>query len=571
MIQILKNHKWAIILSFTASIITAVPQVYLRYDIGDAYQGVEFLGIEDEEPWLSRVREVIDGHPFINNAYLKEGKNDPYLYQPMGSIIIAYLGKLFSLDINNTVLLSRFLFPFIVFLLIYSFILAFTKEKLTALATSSFLMLGNSLFARRAIFQIFGGESPSVTFLNYTRPVNPLMTHLFFFGFLLCFWLFLNTSTQLSAWKKWRWGIVSALLLGLSFYDYFYTWTFLYAFFGVLIIIFLFQKRWMDIKRAAAVLSGASILAIPYLVNLYQVTIWPTYAEAKLRFGMLEGHYPILGLTVSLLLIIFLLFFQRKWRDRYYFALALVAAPVIVLNQQLITGKIMMIDHYHWYFHLPLAAIFSLVIFFHWVAKIKQPLAILIIFISIFTALFIQKSSYAFNQEMIVDSQRYGSVLNWLSQNAEKEEVVFSDARAASFIVVYTPLNVFYHPVARQSLAATNERLENTIFLYYRLDGLGSSQAKEIFIKDKVQISHLIYGMYFREEREMPDELLWGILQRYQDSLSDSSFFEKMMDKYEVKYLVWDKRDYPFWQIDQYQFLKKVVEMGEFAIYEYKM
>ena len=563
----LKNHQWAILLALIAGVLIAFPQLYLRYDNQTSYQGVELLGMEDEEPWLSRVREVYDGYPLLNNPYLKEGKSDPYLYQPLGSNIIVSLGRIFSLDINNAILLSRFLFSFLVSLLIYGFVLLFTKEKLVALATSSFLMLGNSLFARRAIFQILQGESPSSTYLNYTRPVNPLMTHLFFFGFLVCFWLFLEK-------KQWRWGVLSALTLGLSFYDYFYTWTFLYAFLGVLILIFLLRKKWHDAKRIGLVLFGASLIALPYLFNLYRATLHPNYAEVSQRF-IVENRGFILGLAVPLLLVVFLLFFSRKKKEQYYFGLALVVAPLIVLNQQFITGKILMTDHYHWYFNLPLAIIFSLLIFFFWISKLNWPIfkktsAILIIIISILMGLWIQNNSYTKNKDRIIGLQRYGPVMEWLSQNAPKEEVVFANEETSHLVVIYTPLNVFYHGVARMTLAATTARLQNTIFLYYRLDGLTQDKIIEVFFKDRVEISHLVYGMNFRGDREMPDELLLGIIQKGQDSfsLSTSDFFKGMLDQYQVSYLVWDKKQNPRWQLDQYPFLEKVAEIGDFAIYK---
>lgn len=578
MIQILKNHKWAIILAFVASIIIAYPQLYLRYDKQVNSQGIELLWISDERAWLSRVREAYDGHPFLGNPYFKDGKSDPYLHQPLGSMSVAYLGKIFSLNINNTILLFRLFFSFLVFLLIYGFVVFFAREKLVALATSAFLFLGNSLFARASLFKILSGEAPSLRYVNYTRPVNPLMTSFFFYGFLLCFLLFLDTSTRLSARKKLICGILSALLLGLSFYDYFYTWTFLYSFLGVLILIFLFQKKWQDIKRAGWVLLGASIIAIPSFFNLYQATTFPTYQEVSQRLAILDSRAPVFGIVVPSLFFIFLLFFPKKWQNRYPFALALVTAPFIVLNQQLITGKVMQSGHYHWNYHLPLAIIFLSVIFFFWISKLNRPVlkktaAILMIIIGIFIGLWVQNSSYAQYKDRIIDQQRYSKVLNWLSQNAEKDEVVFSDSETSRLIVIYTPLNVFYHPSARYSLAATTERLVNTLFLYYKLNGIGQDEAEALFFKDREDISTLIYGVYYRDAtgdyRNIPDELLLDLAQKYKKSftISTSGFFKEMLDEYEVKYFVWDKKNYPLWQLDQYPFLEKTIGIGDFVVY----
>lgn len=566
MIQALKNHKWAVILALIAAVVIACPQPYLRYDLGGAYRGIELFGINDEISWLSRVREAYDGHPGLGNAYFKEGKDDPYVIQPLGSAIIGSLGLVFGLDINNTILLSRILFSFLVFLLIYGFILLFTKEKLIALATSSFLMVGNSLFSRPAVFNILKGESPRTNFINYTRPVNPLMTHFFFFGFLLFFWLFYEK-------KQWRWGILSALFLGLSFYDYFYTWTFLYSFLGVLALIFLFQKRWQEFKRIGLIVLGASIIAIPYLVNLYQVTIWPTYIEVSTRVGLVENRALVIGLVVPLMLLIFLLFFPRKWRERYYFALALLIAPFIVLNQQVITGRVLHSGHYHWYYNMPLAIILLLLIFFSYF-PFKKILAALVVIISIGTGIFVQSSSYAVHREGILEWQKYGPLMDWLNKNAEKEEVIFSNNQVAFLIVIYTPLNVFYHSTVGGTLSATHERLLNTLFLYYRLAGVGSNEVEQVFTKDRGSISEALYGTHFREstgqDGYLPEELLSDLIGQYQESLkvSTGDFFKGMLERYGVKYLVWDRKTNPQWQLDQYPFLKKVAEIEDFALYQ---
>ena len=82
------------------------------------YQGIELL---PDSPWSARVREVQDGHPNFGSIYYKDGKDNPYLFQPLGSMAVGYMGKVFSLDINNTLLLSRFVLTFVAFFLIYGF------------------------------------------------------------------------------------------------------------------------------------------------------------------------------------------------------------------------------------------------------------------------------------------------------------------------------------------------------------------------------------------------------------------------------------------------------------------
>jgi len=570
--ETIKNHKWAIFLAVLAGIIVASPQAYFRYDNQDLYQGQE-IEILRYSPWTPLVREASDGHFGLGSPFFKDGKDDPYLHQPVDTTTLAVLGKIFLLDLNNILLFARFLFPFLLFLAIYGFVILFSKDKLAALASSSAVILGSTLFGRQELLQLLKGESPvdAFPFFQIVVPSQPL---LFFFSFLLVFWLFIEK-------KQYRYGIISTAILGLTFYEYFYNWTFLYAFAGVLGLIYLFQKKWLDLKRIALVLLGGLLIAIPYFLNLYRASLYPTYPDLEQRFGIIETHAPLLGFVAPLLLIVFLLFFPRKYKERYFFGLALAITPLIVLNQQLITGRIMEPGHYHWRYNVPLAIIFLLVIFFAWFlakkgkwAVIKKMLATFIIGISLYTAIFIQTAFYADRENEAIQQQRYGPLIEWLNQNAEKEEVVFADGDLSYLVTIYTPLNVFYHPLARYFLSASRDRLLNDIFLYYRLDRVNKEEAEEVFFQDRVKFSAVIYGMYYQvltgSYQNIPDEIIEEFVQRYQASLSIPTdvFLDKLWDTYEVKYLVWDTKTEPQWQLDQYPFLKKTAEIGDFIIYQ---
>lgn len=574
--QILKNHKWAILLALVVAVLAAFPPIYFRYHHSDVYQGIELM---PDSPWTPRVREVMDGHFNLGSIYYKEGKNDPYLFQPLGSIIVASLGKIFSLDINNTILLFRLFFPALVFLIIYSFVVLFSKNKLAALASSILILLALDLLSRPeyGILKILDGESPR-SFLQIARPVNPALTYLFFFSFLLLFWLFYER-------KQWRWGVLSMIILGLTFYDYFYTWTFLYVWGIILTFIFIALKNWQAVKRIILVFLMGTLLAIPYFLNLYQATLHPNYLEVKQIFGIVDSRAFTFSFLAFFLFIIFLLFFPKDWKERYYFGLALVAAPFLALNQQLLTGKMMQNSHYHWFFHKPLAVIFLLIIFFYWLSQkkwelVKKVSAVSIIVFCIFIGGFVQIVSYISSEiegeRVAIERQRYGQIMDWLNKNTEKEKVVFANDEISHLVVIYTPLNVFYHRAGMYSLSATKERLIDALFAFYRLDGINRDQAREVFFQQRAKIAHSIYGMYYRElagsHAGIPDEKIQELLQKYQASLSIPTleFLHKLWQKYQVNYIIWDKQNNPQWNLDQYPFLEKMTEINNIAIYQLK-
>jgi len=46
-----------------------------------------------------------------------------------------------------------------------------------------------------------------------------------------------------------------------------------------------------------------------------------------------------------------------------------------------------------------------------------------------------------------------------------------------------------------------------------------------------------------------------------------SLWLKQILTKYEVEYLVWDKKSDPLWNLDQYKFLEKTAGFGNLVIY----
>ena len=328
-------------------------------------------------------------------------------------------------------------------------------------------------------------------------------------------------------------------------------------------------------------LIGA-ILSIPLFYNTYQTSLSPVWSKIIIRFGFITTRQMVFGLLAPLVLIVFLIFFPRKngsaWKKNYLFALALVLTPFIVLNQQIITGQNIFVAHYHWYFIVPLSGIILVVCLFHWLNKskkkyLKEGAGLLLIGLSIYTGLFIQHSSYAHFEAQTLSEQRYGPILEWLDKNGELDQVVFVDKKLSQFIPMYTSLNSSYHVTAKYYLSVTDERLLDSIFLYYRLDGLRQSESRKVFFRDRAEISSVMFATYYREltgsYEGIPDELLEEYIGLYQAIFSSSTpdYLKFLWQKYKVDYVIWDSHLHPIWQLDQYNFLNLLYQSQDLKIY----
>ena len=576
--QFLREHKLAVFLALLTSTIVAFPQVYFRIDHKELYQeGTQVIEMLPHGPWEGRVREVQDGHVLGGNVYQKEGKDNPYIYQPLAPMVVAYMGKIFALDINNTILLSRLVLPFVVFLLIYGFVFLVSRDKFTALSSAAVLLLADSILSYSGITRLLQGVSPD-HFLRLARPVVPALIYLFLFAFLLFFWQFYRKG-------NWKYGALSIIVLGLNFYNYFYTWTYLYAFGSILILLLIIQRNWKQALRIGGIFVGGAIVAIPYFINMYRASQFPTFEDMGISSGIILSHQPLfMGSSIIIALLFFLFLFPRIDKEKYLFGLAILLTPFLTMNQQVLTGRIMQPDHYHWFFHKPLAVSFVLITIFYLFDRrhldlYKKIFAILVITSSIATAVFIQAYSYKYDSrdggQIAIERQKYGPVMDWLNSNAKKEAQIFGNDATADMTVLYTSLNVLYHAgICCTSISVTKSTLYETLFIFFRLNEVDAQSAYEAFSRERAFVSRHIFGIYYRKlngsYESIPDEKFDEIVGMYKETLSTptSKWLEQIFEKYEVEYIVWDKVANPQWQLESYPFLKEVAMFDSMAIYQ---
>ena len=420
--------------------------------------------------------------------------------------------------------------PFVAFLVLYAFVLALSRKKLVALCAASVWLLGESALSVFGTLQLLYGVSPE-DFLRLSRPVSPVMVYIFTFGFLGAFYKFYRSN-------DWRWGVLATLLLGANFYNYFYSWTFLYAVGGILGLLLLLRKQWTDAARVAAVFTGALVIGLFCFLNLYQATQHPNYAETSLRTGFIETNAPLfIGFTALGALLAFLIarYGFGLWKEdgkNYLFGLALLLAPLVTLNQQVLTGKVLQEAHYHWFLHKPAAAIIVILIAFYLLERYKpsyqKVLAGLLIAGSFAIGAFVQFDSYTHEYKeggtIAIERQKYGPPVRWLTENAEKEAVVLSSDLASHIVTIYTPLNAFYHRAGLYSLGASNARLEEVIFSFYRLRGITAAETETVFFDERGFLSANVYGIHYRElcgsYECIPDEKITELAARYTKTLA---------------------------------------------------
>jgi hypothetical protein len=512
----LREHKAAVVFSVVVGFIMIAPQVFFISSVQN-YTGIYMMDTDAEVHYLAR----------MNNFLVRQSTGNPYLYEYKDTIspfdtysegALSLPAFLLPVSIPDLSLLYKFLLPCIIFFLAYLFSFRLIRDKKWAIATGLFILLGHNLINIPDIIHLLRFDTSYYNqFSLFSRPVNPEFSSIFLFAYLLVFLRFLKNP-------KWGSSLTLGIIFGLSFYVYFYSFTFFMALNAVFLVLLAARgKRDVFIKLLSVSVIGL-VIGSYEIVNLMQVSHSPFYKEMAELSGLQSSHSPVFsmaGIIVTGLFLSLMFVYRRKWTEDEYFILGLLGTALVVINQQIITGIVLQHGHYHWYFNTPIYILSLLwtLYYFSIQKNIKQKfvtaLIVLISVASVYVSVFIQYSSYTYWKHETANDQRIYSAIDWIKTNTKSESVIFSNTKISNLIPIYT--------------------------------------------RDFVAYSD--YGMLYLVPKE---RRVWDtdtILKNGLDSFRDS---------YRLDYVVWDKTENPEWNIDKLQYLTSLFNEGGVYIYGFK-
>ena len=438
-LEFIREHKLAFCAAFAVGLIYILPHVF--FIAADRYQGIPMMQTANEDEYLLRIREIMDGHWTLGSPVFYEYKDQLPLSPPVGEFFYAMPAMLFRISPVNVLIASRFYFPFMLFFLVYFLIWKLTGQspaaagKINAAAGALFVTLGYDLVDFRSIFGFIAGKSVlGRDFLIWSRPVNPILGAIFLFSFLILIWAIVKNTN----WPKLS-IIFAGLFLALMMGSYFFSWGTALSVAGVLVLIYLFKKEYRIAKNLIFIVFLGFLFALPYWYGALKAAASPWHQESVLRSGLFLTHYPLFNkLLLAVLGFYAALFFRFKdefrekmslrFADWHWFSLAFIFGGLLVYSQQIVTGRAVWPYHFVQY-TIPLAmAVFMVLTYriFYEKNRYVWLAAILAVAISSLTfGLYVQFTAYAENYGRYAELQNYASPFDWLNRQ-EKDCVALA-------------------------------------------------------------------------------------------------------------------------------------------------
>lgn len=355
------KKRWAfgVLAGLILALFSLYPQINLRSLRGDNWQGVFASCDLDEMAYAAYLQALIDGRPRRNDPYTGRDAaanvlqpESLFSIQFFPAYIVAVPARLLGFTVSQVMPFVSAFSAFFTALALFWLIVSVTGDDLLALVGTLVIITGSALIVGLGAVNGFQENGVAYPFFPFLRRYIPSVAFPFLFAFLACLWNGLKTERR-------RTRAVFSALASLCFaalvFSYFYVWTAAAAvllILALLVLLFRTENRRRDC--VFLLITGAMcLLALaPYALLLAnrdetmdQAQLLVYTRRPDLVRGIAVIGYVVLTATAFA-------FWQRILASadrRAHLIAALALTPLVVLNQQVLTGRSLQPFHYEFY------------------------------------------------------------------------------------------------------------------------------------------------------------------------------------------------------------------------------
>lgn len=569
-----KKHLAIVLGGLVLTTLISSPLIAFPWRAGETYKGININhGFNDHE-YLMRGKDALEGHG-LGNPAMREGKDRPDYYFTINEYILVFpvraLGLSDSINIATLYGIYNFIGVFLLLLIIYFFMLCLKKDRFLALAASLFVVGGYTIVIWHTVFY------PELNI--YGRAMYPYLISLAFFSYLIL----LHRALQSGSLKH---SFYAGAVFGFLFYAAFFVWTFSLAFNFVLFCIFVLTRNRSSAKKILIVSGVGALLGAYNLFRLWSFVSSPAGEQFAYFSSAAFGHSPVftkLGLAAVLLWSLYFALNRllNKADENEVLLLALILAGWAALNQQVVSGRTIQLNHYYWYFVTPLSILVIIYIFWSWITnqKVKMVASVaLAALVFLNTAAGQYKSALATWDERIYE-QNYAPIINALNKDKESGVILSADDYLQSLFAIYTSHDLFWHGFSTYNDIPL-ERFEDALLVYAYLGKVSREEFADWVARSAIYGYIEGYNSGFdeyeyqrklksRDENLLPirKKLISGLSAKYDRLLAIENSVSEVLNKYGVNYIVWNKQRNPEWDLSLLKNLKEVTSYNNIYLY----
>lgn len=392
--------RWS--LAVGAGVILGILALYPQYNLQKNLRGAEFSGAFascdlDEMAYASYLQALIDGRPRKNDPYT--GRDDSaetpqseslFSIQFFPAYLAAIPARILGLSASQMMPVLSFVSAFLTALAMFWLIVSITGDEFIAFAGTLVVLVGSALIVGLGAINSFYEGGVSYPFFPYLRRYIPSLAFPFLFAFFACLWNGLKSEEKN---KRLIYSVLSSLCFAAMVFAYFYVWTSAGAvLFGLTLFVLIFRtENWRKDFLFLAVTGAFCVLSI-LIYGLLLSNRNPVMDKAQLLVltrnpDFLQKVEVIGYFVLTFTALALFLKFTKLAEKKAYFIAAFALAPLLVFNQQVLTGRSLQPFHYEFYvinYVVLLAIVLVAAIFWQKVfGKLKRLSIVLLLIISV--------------------------------------------------------------------------------------------------------------------------------------------------------------------------------------------
>ncbi|OLE55329.1 MAG: hypothetical protein AUG51_03660 [Acidobacteria bacterium 13_1_20CM_3_53_8] len=348
--------KLAVFAALAVTVLAIDPQVDLWRMRGHEWNGAYAYTDTDEVAYAAYFKALSMSRPRRNDPYT--GRDDqPGAPQPeslfsiqfLPAYIIALPARVLGLSTSTTfILLMPIAAIAATFALFWLFEILIEDDRKSAVGALAVLCLGTLVAGHGAGRMVFGGGAAYI-YLPFLRRYLPAVSFPFYFIYCALIWRMMTQDDRRAAIKN---AVVAGLFFATLVYSYFYFWTAAIAWTALLVAFWIVAhpSKWKSLTAPLGILSALAAAALaPYFLLLSRraVTMDTVQALSLSHAPDLMRLPTLVGIATFVALSTAVWHGRVKWREpRALFAASFTLLPVVVFNQQIITGRSLQPIHY---------------------------------------------------------------------------------------------------------------------------------------------------------------------------------------------------------------------------------
>lgn len=510
------HNRWKKILFgsvLVVAVLMQIPQLTHRFHPDSQDMLVQLNS--DEYYYMPRVMEALSGRSYMAAEAITGDKS---IIPLQGAFIESVYGLLFGwtgLRADAVLQLMDSIIPATLFLVMWWFFVLSGFSRTHAL-------IGTVLFF---ILELY----------NLGRPIHQRASFLMV--------LLAMNLTIVGMSRTWLLGVVGGMMMGVLVGVYFWSWTFVWAWWGIVLGWELIEwlhtkhhdsslKKWWHaltdgVKHFiphkhglheyqdrfthwqwALIFGGVGLIfAYPAISHIVSISSHPLYEIAQERNEFIFSRAPeslvrsglFAGMCLGLLVA---LYFYYRQLQKYKYAVAVVLAACVVLNQQIVHGIILQFSS-HYLFPLVFAGVVCLMLT---VQHGSKWLYISLTCSAIFLGGIAYDARYVFSQFVPQDSRFTEQHLVSARKVLEKypRSNILSDEQSSLFIAGHTHHNVMYSPYLKHALFS-NEELQRRKCFVHIFDEQRSSECSKVLgvLPESIREESIQYILW--DEKRFPN------------------------------------------------------------------